>query len=667
MSDERKKMNDEGGEPMTPSPEERRLEALLAEMPRRRCPSSVRENVLATLRDEMEAKPVVAEPVPAKVVAVWFRRPVFRVLELAAVVAIAAIGLKVYLDLRSQFRVQPDELASQSAREAAPTAPAVAETDGDSYRMPKMPALAERPATPPAPAVPAASVPAVAEKKGAELALKDGSFAAPLGKTDGVALKAASTPPMISRGIAAEKVEAAAQETERKKEEGAGDVSLYVYGKAGADQKSAPERLPQLAELGVRVAPIPASAATAADELRAPLPAAPPGFAGMSAAPAVVAPAPAAQPAAVPPTEPGAIEPKAATIAATKGGADVSPKSGPLMKSIPAAAGVSPGGGPAVREKAGDLAGQLGYGGYGLAPAEQLDWFALETSAPVRGQTTERNQISEIQLARPPADQEIRQNVAETTWTAFRQRAVASFGQLIGEFGGRITDSQEITVMPGERRALLVECVLPAANGDGLLNTVNQKRMVAIANTLAIPADTSLGQAAARRGGGTRQAQAAGRPVFNIQNTPRNVVVQRMDEKGLANNRESLFSNFFVQTPSPTQVANLQNQQQQRYSRAVPPRRPAAGAQSQLRQSEQPQAAPVQNVQSGLGGNYRAYGQNRQMGDGATSPGGSGVAGGAPALQPAAPPLQEARLCFILEPDRLPMPVTLPAAQQPAR
>ncbi len=54
MSDERNISNG-NSEPDAPSAEDRRLEALLAGLPRRRCPERVRRNVMAALQTELEA------------------------------------------------------------------------------------------------------------------------------------------------------------------------------------------------------------------------------------------------------------------------------------------------------------------------------------------------------------------------------------------------------------------------------------------------------------------------------------------------------------------------------------------------------------------------------------------------------------------------------------
>lgn len=98
------------GEGAEVSAEERRLEVLLSQMPRRRAPTRIRENVLAALRAEAEQEmPLPQEAPKAEVVSLWFRRRILRALQAAAVLAVVVIGTKIYLDMKPGLDVGPRE------------------------------------------------------------------------------------------------------------------------------------------------------------------------------------------------------------------------------------------------------------------------------------------------------------------------------------------------------------------------------------------------------------------------------------------------------------------------------------------------------------------------------------------------------------------------------
>jgi len=88
------------------TPQERALEALLARLPQRACPGRVRANVLAALRADAASDPAAAPPAPAEVksVARWSRRRLSVILEVAALLAIAVIGINVY---QKEFSTPP--------------------------------------------------------------------------------------------------------------------------------------------------------------------------------------------------------------------------------------------------------------------------------------------------------------------------------------------------------------------------------------------------------------------------------------------------------------------------------------------------------------------------------------------------------------------------------
>jgi hypothetical protein len=117
MSDVRNIWNADSGP--APTPEERRLESLLAGMPRRRCPSRVREGVLAQLRSEGQGpREAAAESaLPARVIPVpWFRRHIRILLEAAATLALVVVGAHVYRSLGPELTFNPSR---ESARRSA--------------------------------------------------------------------------------------------------------------------------------------------------------------------------------------------------------------------------------------------------------------------------------------------------------------------------------------------------------------------------------------------------------------------------------------------------------------------------------------------------------------------------------------------------------------------
>jgi hypothetical protein len=257
---------------------------------------------------------------------------------------------------------------------------------------------------------------------------------------------------------------------------------------------------------------------------------------------------------------------------------------------------------------------------------------------------------------------------------------VASFGQLVGNFGGTITDTQEVVVMPRTRRAVVVECSIPAPNGSVLINTVNQKRMVAVSNEWGNQAnvDGRLVLEQTKEAGSGGRATSTGRVLFQSvtleegqrqrpidapsqlagnlragQFYGRNQMpVQRMNEEELANNRLPTVSNFYVQTPPPRQTELYANRRSARSMQIV----------------EQARFGQQRNVM----GQQDTF--NAQIGTSVTpttwsianAPGG-GVVGGANVGQQRGVPIQETRLYFVLEPDRLPLQVVPSAARtQPA-
>jgi hypothetical protein len=330
-----------------------------------------------------------------------------------------------------------------------------------------------------------------------------------------------------------------------------------------------------------------------------------------------------------------------------------------------------------------DMAGALAWK---FPPPQPLEWFEIETSAPVRDALLGRNTISEIREKQIAPVQAVQQEERETTWSAFSQRAVGSFAQLVGEFGARITDTQEVVLMPGNRPGIIVQCAVPAAKGEALVNALNQKRMLAVANWEANQQIVGgMGIASGRRADMDQAApQAAGQNAmltqrqFLARNAERNQLpVRRMNEDDLASNQVSPYSNFYVQTPPPEQRVAIENRasNMQRYAFA-PGQMPAptgGGISQSRRLASQP--APTQSY-GNLGQTRGTTLPERQAANFAAS----NIAGapttgnlrlpGTPGTQygGANIPEQEMQVYFVLEPDRLPVLINAPAqAKQPAR
>jgi hypothetical protein len=810
MSEEQNILDGDNGKEMTP--EERRLVALLAEMPKRHCPPRVRENVLAALRRqaEGEAGPIeVTEAPRARIIALPFRRRMLRILEVAAVLAVAAIGLKVYHDVRPRAGIEMDELTRKAA---APTSKPK-ETGGIADKESPLPVsefnYIEKETG-------AAREHGVGKAEGREEPVDnlDTGKADEAGKAAGDALTEAKG------GI--------------EKENDAGFGRAYFKDYA-PDRYGKAETSPKIGEALLKTTPSPGSAAKLVSGPG--MPAGPPATVLPSLVPTQSLPA--AAPAPAPPARSLAEKPAAPVALLSSSGVMVAGETAPTDA---AKVGLEPKGGamkvaggvegarkPAVEAEtqpktpaygtvngasrrlekaeatatltgASTVLGATGFGGgfgYDLkkgegisatakrgmgqpartsdaitaagkasgpvpdangsvvgermdqvagvsekakaldqsgrplrdtqregserlrlagkagqqeekavaqkAPTEQekgqqinvaqdlfyrqgdLNWIEIESSAPVQQQIIARNNIDEIRV--PPAPEPAVTQVAQrtdgdTTWTQFVQNAVASFGQLVGSFGGTITETQEVVVMPRARHAVVVECNIPAPNGSVLISAVNQKRMVAVSNEWGNQAnvDGRLVLEQTKEAGSGGRATSTGRALFQSV-TPEDrqrqrpmdalsqlagnlragqfygqnqMPVQRMNEEELANNRLPTVSNFYVQTPPARQTELYANRRSARSMQIVEQAR--FGQQRNVMGRGQQDTF---NAQIGTSVTPTAWGI-------ANAPGG-GVVGGANVGQQRGVPIQETRLYFVLEPDRLPLQVVPSAARtQPA-
>jgi hypothetical protein len=785
MSDERNIVNGGNGDDLRPqTPEEERLEALLAAMPRRRCPSRVRESVMAALRRQVEAEPVLAEPLKAKVVSMWFGPRAMKALEVAAVLAIVAIGYKVYHDVRPRVGIGPVELGYRSTpvvakggavadldvSKAVPAVPATEQPleekreleesekakEAEAGLVPKMGkdgpsvdkgggdflGLLGAPKEPVQLQVEHLKILAEgrqADQKqlpdyayqneaatrqrmaGPKAAPKD--FASPKPEVAAPAAKAAATAPLPTPALPLGSVSGAEQPIRMKARaaEKARPLAVAVppspkqpeapiSGAKKADSTIAQKSVPARRRIepatvstreadgevrvqedffmrgeGVRGQPVHGKAAAEvagkARDTNAPV---------LREAQQALQPEPVRPPGAIAENASGRLE-KGGPIedrmylAGTAGGAGAGASSGPAQQ-MPKdgarslySAGLGGVGGPNGRQavlqngqwqmgiatsptvEQARMAGrsQLRLT-YGIpSPPSDLAWLEIETSAPVRDRYLEHNAITDIQAPPAPA-QAVRQDNRETTWTAFSQKALAAFGRLVGEFGGRITEVQEVLLMPGARRALMVQCTLAAANGDGLLNTVNQKRMVAVSNSDLQQATNRLPGVSVTRAFPSRQSTTGEAVALNLVQNQR--ILFRLNEKELAGNTMNLYSNFFVQAPPANWNWNVENRQRAGNFQYSPGQR-AGGVEMGWGRNQGKNAdaatAPLAGNQSSPG-SAAGYGQMRGPETRA------GVTTAAPVAAPA--PAPETVLYFVLEPDALPATATPSTQNQlPAR
>jgi len=827
MADRENILGGDDGKEMTP--EERRLVALLAEMPRRSCPPRVREHVLAAVRGEArDAEEPVEPPAPrevrkARVVAIPFRRRMLRVLEAAAVLAVAVIGLKVYHDVRPNADLRPSDLVRQPAEPS--NAPAVGVS------------LADKKESPPP------------ESKGVSVEEKLAVGGEGGGRKDETLDK---TKADLNSDIMGKTAKAAgdgvvavsgAIEQRRGIEAGATDHKALV-----ADESAKPETAAKSAALKRLTAPgkagdqpaieefvaIPATAGKAAEMpglSKSPAPAPAPPLAPAKPAPASApaatpapttrmfgaravtpaTPAPAASAAAQAEAKPaviakisaasargyGSAAQPAERVGGAKEDADVSSKAAPAVSTFdvdgssvlaregrqksdatsletvadqgglragfgmsqtagtsskggaeaavadrtPAldkAAGKAPGG-PTVpgaetekqdssqivaapkegdsltrlrQTQAGEPAGALQTSralaeptsqvreaiGQQATPARRrgatelvaqgprfgqsdLSWFEVESSPAVQRQLLGRNRIAEVRAAPDEAFGRATQAAdRKTTWVQFVQNSVASFQQLVGSYGGTITDSQEVVVTPGDRRALVVECDIAAANADTLVKSVSQKRMLAVSNTNAdqVTARPVLTPAATTES--RYRALSNTDTVFRSvsQNAAQNIgqnqlPIQRMNERDLASNRLPMVSNFYVQTLPANQADLYANRRGARTENFFNQEAEVGKAAGQTAQGFNYQVTTNAERAAGVEAakdNRLALGQQTQAKaapggvlGGAFSPGGAPGGSGAPVAQQArvAP---ATRLYFVLEPDRLPTQVVPMASRQ---
>jgi len=841
MPDERNILR--GNDGKEPTAEERRLEALLAQMPRRRCPSHVRDNVLASLRGQMESEAPPVEAPKVRVIALPFRRRVYRILEVAAVFALMAIGIKVYHDLRPRLRIEPAELAPGKTGAPAKEEAEVAGTEAKGYEVRETEKLHE-------PVKMAVDANGNEVGKAMPLARTNGRRVAGKGEEKGlVETPSAGTIPAVEKsgeidlrkegrkdvgglghGEVSGKLDALGKAVDAPAQLADGMVSggdVRRGGPVGKSGVAQPKATPTAAPTLARATATPPSPGVPGASPAAPV-AKPRDKSGLATAeagaPAAPAPLPLATAAPLGETDSRDLAPKAA--AAPKSGAGFAfieqpageTKAAADAKSAPmetAASGVekrgiakgrtaetesrpeektarymeysAPGGPEKPAAKAsgtgGTAAGQGVAGGSGRAPTEEvlgaakkeeprasrapaisptaakaperyaiagkgidgegilppadlgkaksegqpakqgqessdflfmnqfgqvrqtteiaqqkteylvgqkaiggpvtandnvagdfflrrsnLSWVEIESSAPIQERIHARNTIDEIRdLPAPTLAPVAQQPDRETTWTLFVRNSVASFSELVSNFDATITDSQEIVVIPGERPAVMVECSLPASNRDVLLNTVNQKRMMAISNVENTPVRQGLLSEQVGEESITRQTSAPGLAGFQSmpqdralnqqqrrrtslqtygrfeggQNIGQNLFsVQRMKEDELANNRLPAISNFYVQTPPAKQADLYANQ------------RRARNVQSWAHQTT--------GRMANMGAQQLAFDNGTTV---AAALRLTPTTASALAVQQPARPIPTTRLYFVLEPDQLPAQVVPPAAQ----
>jgi hypothetical protein len=547
-----------------PTLEERRVEELLARAPRRSCPPRVRETVMARLREEAassDARASTSRRSGPRVIALWFRRHTMALAQAAALLAIAVITLTVYIEFRPQLGFSPKP-PQRPDRERGLEAPKAASAKGGANGI-------------------------VQDFDGE--ATRD--FLAVPGDARGRTDSAAERRGASARGG---RVEKAADQSKAAASPPPPASGRYLNEGAASDQK---------AIAGVE----PASDQPAA------------GFGATQMGKADKATAEGDRPAVSPK---GGVAPGIAGapgVAITQRQDEVAHKS--LMKpqpsptpstqakaGLPQAVAESVEPAPAVQARAAQPAAQPQAVPAQSQPVQaqvrlNLQWFEIAPEERLRRERYAVNAIDEIQALPPtmspaPADR-------ASTWSASAQTAAASFGELLNEYGGYVLSTQSVVLEPGKRRALVVECEVPDSNTGALIETVNQKRVVALESTLS---PESLGDSMVRLQTPATPPDVGQAAVQNQAGRP----LQRIRESDVARNRANAVSRFYVQTPPPAQQLNYQNQlgnqAQFGYSQNSLP---------YLRQTVQAPSSPTLTVYGALGAsaiaqqNYSMTGQVR--------------------------------------------------------
>ncbi|KPL09175.1 hypothetical protein AMJ85_07070 [candidate division BRC1 bacterium SM23_51] len=660
MSDERKIFGTDESE--RPTPDEARLEALLAQMPKRSCPPRVRQNVLAALREETETEPAAAKPSGASVVDLWFRRRALRFLQAAAAMAVVVVGVKVYLEIRPRLAVEPAERVAISSDvdriESRALTPQATPRDVVRHKAPQLPkegrvetALHDKRAEKfdemdlAKKDEPERRLEIAQRPKGGRaeeyFALRQERDAVRGRLEDRAKTGPAVAPPEVPLEAVPRKADTLAktdlEELSQKVEERAREAEAPASKPEPSADLAARRTFGRLAEPDRELAAPPKGAvAIEAPETTA-----------VTVANGVVELKSALSPAKADASEPAG-PPPLVTLgisAPVDGDADRDRRE----RFFAAYQATTPSRelerenvaqlrrrARSAREQVAATAGAqyFYYGG-------DLEWLEVESPAPVQQRILARNQISEIQMqaaepqALPPAD-------TKTTWALFAGNSVASFGELVDRFGGTVTNAQEIVVMPGSRQAVMVECAVPVSNGSALINTVNQKRLVAVARparaagakATPAPSEERKSRAVARPVEVEAAAAPATAPLWVAKPVPGRpaeraglgqLTVQRVGERDLAKQRLDAYANFFVQISPPAQAQNLMGRQV------------ARGVQSRTWQF----ADEVQGVTTGVQLGY--------------------------ALREGAPPPDATVLHFVLEPDQLPIQVFVPTQLQQNR
>jgi hypothetical protein len=147
----------------------------------------------------------------------------------------------------------------------------------------------------------------------------------------------------------------------------------------------------------------------------------------------------------------------------------------------------------------------------------------------------------------------------ETSWTAFVNTSVIAFNGVVNGYGGYVNSLKEVVVEPGERRAVMVECVVPTDNNDDLINTVNQKQLMALASRGETRRERQQvdfhdgwgATSATRRYVSTRTAIEGGASPVNLL---REIAAEDLAKQELAD-----ANNFYVQASTPTQSWAVMN------------------------------------------------------------------------------------------------------------
>lgn len=507
MSDLRKNENASNGEPMTS--DEELVERLLTEMPQRKCPSDIRQRVMAVLREEADAESPGRESGGARVLSLWFRKRSARVLQVAAVLLFAVVGADVYFNLKKRGELpKPAEVKHNeevSTDFLPPTTDLVPSKAGDLRRDAKV--NYERHSSETAP-----TTERILEEKAwglREVMKKESSVEDSNGAQDVIALNgvlpAAPRPDDeklrlgtdavgqnvdgdgVSIQAGGERSAPALPERESVRRGRGEEDDLAVLKAVGGTGRSGsgpvePSDLPSVATVDADRDSLKTDGGSAVqgrlaqDEGEASLLERDQTGLGLGPQRGVEG-GEMRSPTNVPPERslslgrPTAENRTGVSVDAGHGiqmrPAEPAPAGTPASSGVPASGPLPP---PVISGKTETAQPK------GIARSYEYaeDLGASSPEALDSGLKSKDGRGTRFAVAQKP---EAEPGGSPATWSRVADQTLGSFNRVVGRYGGIIARSHEIVLQPSKRRAFLVECSIPETNGDAFFKAVNNKRL----------------------------------------------------------------------------------------------------------------------------------------------------------------------------------------------